>query len=187
MQLINDARGYGIVTRFWHWLTVALLIIQFVLGYGMESFAEAWFEEDSAGGGSGGDRVRAGDDQLVFAHAWIGGTILAVAIVRLVWRHTTPLPNWSERLTVLDRRIEHRVEQVLYTTLFVIPLSGIALLYFSGEERELHDRREWLPPFDVVSEDLTLGLHIAGHVAFYVALAVHVGLALRRRTVTRML
>jgi hypothetical protein len=60
-------------------------------------------------------------------------------------------------------------------------------LFFSGEERELADRREWLPPFDVVPDDLMLGLHIAGHVTFYIALAVHVGLVLRRRTLSRML
>jgi len=32
-----------------------------------------------------------------------------------------------------------------------------------------------------------LGLHIAGHITFYVVLLVHVVLALRRRTLTRML
>ena len=187
MRVVNDQQGYGIVTRFLHWLTFALLVIQLVLGYGMESFAESWFEEDSSGRGSGGDRVRAGDDQLVFAHAWIGGAILALASLRLVWRWATPLPDWSERLSVRDRRIEHWVERVLYATLFVIPITGIGLLYFSGEERELEDRREWLPPFDVVGDDLMLGLHIIGHLAFYVALLVHVGLAIRRRTLTRML
>ena len=179
--------GYSSVTKLLHWLTVLLLVAQFVLGYGMESFAESLFEEDSSGHGHGGDRTRAGDDQLVFAHAWLGVAILAVAVVRLVWRWATPLPEWSERLTPVDRFVEAWTEKVLYATLFVIPVSGIALLFFSGEERELEDRREWLPPFDMVPDDLMLGLHIAGHLTFYAALVVHVGLALRRRTLTRML
>lgn len=178
--------SYGFVTKFWHWLTVLLLIGQFVLGYGMESFAESLFEEDSSGHGSGGDRVRAGDDQLVFAHAWLGGAILAVTVLRLLWRWATPLPEWSERLSEADRLVEAWTEKVLYVTLFVIPISGIGLLYLSGEERELEDRREWFPPFDVVSDDLMLGLHIVGHLTFYVALLVHVGLAIRRRTLSRM-
>ena len=186
MSVVSTEQGYGAITKLLHWLTVLLLAGQFVLGYGMEGFAEALFEEDSSGRGHGGDRTRAGDDQLVFAHAWLGAAILVVAMIRLLWRWATPLPEWSERLIPVDRVVEAWVEKVLYVTLFVIPLSGIALLFFSGEERELADRREWLPPFDAVPDDLMLGLHIAGHLTFYVALVVHVGLALRRRTLTRM-
>lgn len=185
MPLVSTEQGYGAITKLLHWLTFVLLVAQFVLGYGMEGFAEVLFEEDSSG--HGGDRTRAGDDQLVFAHAWLGGAILALAALRLVWRWATPLPAWSERLTAADRRVEAWAERILYATLFVVPLSGILLLFFSGEERELADRREWLPPFDAVPDGLMLGLHIAGHITLYVALLVHVGLALRRRTLSRML
>jgi cytochrome b561 len=187
MPIVSTEQSYGSITKLLHWLTVLLLVGQFVLGYGMESFAEALFEEDSSGHASGGDRIRAGDDQLVFAHAWIGGAILALTVVRLLWRWATPLPEWSERLTDANRLVEAWTEKILYATLFVIPLSGIGLLYFSGEERELENRNEWFPPYDIVSDDLMLGLHIAGHLAFYLALAVHVGLSLRRRTLPRML
>ena len=187
MSVVSTEQGYGAITKLLHWLTVLLLAAQFVLGYGMEGFAETLFEEDSSGHGHGGDRTRAGDDQLVFAHAWLGGAILAVAVIRLGWRWATPLPEWSERLTSADRVVEAWAEKILYATLFVIPLSGIALLFFSGEERELTDRREWLPPFDAVPDDLMMGTHIAGHLTFYVALVVHVSLALRRRTLGRML
>ncbi len=184
--MLNGPHGYGGVTRFLHWLTVGLLLIQLVLGYTMEAVAEALFEEDSSGG-SGGDRVRAGDDQLVFLHAGIGALILVLASVRLLWRLSTPLPPWSERLGPVARRVESWVERVLYATLFVIPLSGIGLLFFSGEERELENRREWFPPLDVVSDDLMLVLHVGGHLTFYAALLVHVGLAVRSRTLSRML
>ncbi|GAA1748111.1 cytochrome b [Aeromicrobium alkaliterrae] len=186
MRLLNGPQGYGSVTVLLHWLTVGLLTLQLVLGYGMEAFSEALFEQDSSGG-SGGDRVRAGDDQLVFLHAGLGVLILAVATIRLLWRLATPLPPWSERLGPVARTIESWTERVLYATLFVIPLSGLALLFLSGEERELEDRREWLPPLDVVSDDLMVGLHVGGHLTLYVALAVHVGLAIRRRTLSRML
>ena len=185
VPLRNGDHGYGTVTKVLHWLTFVLLVAQLVLGYGMEALAEALFEE-RAPGQSGGDRVRAGDDQLVFAHAYLGIAILALAVVRLLWRVSTPLPPWSDRLGPVARRVESWVERVLYATLFVVPLSGIALLYYSGEERELAGRREWLPPFDVVSDDLALWLHVGGHLVLYAAFAVHVGLALSRRTVTRM-
>lgn len=185
--MVSTEQSYGTVTKLLHWLTVVLLVAQFVLGYGMESFAEALYEEDSSGRGSGGDRVRAGDDQLVFAHAWLGGAILALTVVRLVWRWTTRLPEWSDRLTQADRWLEAWSEKLLYVTLFVIPISGIALLYFSGEEREVANRSEWLPPFDVVPHGAMLVLHIVGHLIFYAFLTLHIFIALRRRTVTRML
>ena len=185
MPLVSTDQRYGSVTKLLHWLTVLLVVAQLVLGYGMESFAESLFEDDSSG--SGGDRVRAGDDQLVFVHAGLGVAVLVLACVRLAWRRATPLPAWSERLSETDRMVEHWVENVLYLMLFVIPITGIGLLYLSGEERELADRREWFPPFDVVGDDLTLGLHIAGHLTLYVALILHIGLALWRRTLPRML
>lgn len=186
---MTPQNGYGATTKVLHWLTVLLLGAQFVLGYAMEGLAELLFEENSSGhsSGHGGDRVRAGDDQLVFAHAGLGTAILAVAILRLGWRRTSGLPPWSDRLTEADRRIESSAERVLYATLFVIPLSGIALLFLSGEERELTDRAEWQPPFDLVGDDLMLAVHVLGHVAFYAALLVHVGIAVRRRTLGRML
>jgi hypothetical protein len=40
MQLRNGAHGYGVVTRFLHWLTVAAILGQFVVGYTMD-FDEA--------------------------------------------------------------------------------------------------------------------------------------------------
>jgi hypothetical protein len=45
---------------------------------------------------------------------------------------------------------------------------------------------EWLPPFDLIGEDVLLALHVAGHIATFVALALHVGIALRRRTLSRI-
>jgi hypothetical protein len=60
----------------------------------------------------------------------------------------------------------HRAEQTLLTLLFVVPATGIALVVGSSE----------LVP-----------LHIAAHICFYVALAVHVGVVVRRRVVGRML
>lgn len=95
MPVVSTEQGYGTVTKLLHWLTFGLLVAQFVLGYGMESFAEALFEDDSSG--HGGDRTRAGDEQLVFVHAWVGGAILALAVIRVVWRWSTPLPDWSDR------------------------------------------------------------------------------------------
>nr|WP_246401808.1 cytochrome b/b6 domain-containing protein [Jiangella mangrovi] len=152
------------------------MVLQFTIGYGIDAVS-AWVT---------GTDDSDSDEAAVFVHGWLGGVIVVLTLVRLAWRAGTPLPPWSSRLTDGDRRVEAWVERLMYAALFVVPASGFALLYLSGEERDVAEDREWQPPFDVVSDDTALAVHVGGHVVLYAALAVHVGLALRRRTLTRM-
>jgi cytochrome b561 len=175
--LRNGPAGYGAVTKTLHWLTVLAVTAQFSIGYGLDAFS-GWI--------AGTDDSDA-DEAGVFAHAALGVTILLLAVIRLGWRWATPLPPWGEQLTERDRRLASLTERVLYLTLFWIPLSGIGLLFLSGEERDVAENNEWQPPYDVFSDDVALAAHVAGHVLFYTAVIFHVGLALRRRTVSRML
>ena len=177
MPLRNGPHGYGAVTKALHWLIVFALVAQFVLGYGMEELSE-WSTRSEEGDA---------DEALVFLHGWVGGAILVLASVRLLWRRATALPPWAEQLSVLDRRAEHRVEQLLYLLLFVIPTTGLALLFLSGEEREVGVDAEWQPPYDLLDDDVLLSAHVGSQLLLYAAVAVHVGIAVRRRTVGRML
>jgi cytochrome b561 len=181
MSARNTAGGYGWVTKLLHWVTLVLLVAQFVLGYAMEGLGE-WLlgEMDSLGHGRGD-----GEERLVFAHAWLGGTILAITLARIGWRLMTPLPAWDDKLTALDRRIERLAELALYWLLVLIPASGLALLFLSGKEREVSDG-EWQPPHDLVGDDILLALHVAGHITLYVVVLAHIGIAIRRRTFGRM-
>ena len=65
-----------------HWLTVLVLAVQFLAGYGMDAVSQ-WI--------SGTDDSDA-DESAVFAHAWLGVAILVLAITRLMWRRTGRLP-----------------------------------------------------------------------------------------------
>lgn len=177
MPIRNGAAGYGVVTKTLHWLTVLLIVVQFAVGYGIDTVSE-WV--------SGTDDSDA-DESAVFVHAWLGIAILLLATVRLGWRWATPLPPWAAQLTERDRRLAHRTEQVLYFLLFAIPSTGLALLFLSGEERDVAVDQEWRPPYALVDDDLLLPVHVLSHFAFYVVLVVHVGLAVRRRTLLRML
>jgi cytochrome b561 len=53
---------------------------------------------------------------------------------------------------------------VLYVLLFVVPLTGL-----------------WL----VLVSDDAVALHVASHIAFFVALALHVGLVLKHQLIDR--
>ena len=187
--------GYGWIAKALHWLVVLAVAAQFVVGYTLDA--------DDRGGGrgcdpvgerrSGGDtteaeedrldrleeaceaaedRADAGDDDkidisdpLVRTHVLLGVLILALAVLRIVRRRVDGLPDWSEHLSPLQRRVASVTERVLLVLLFVVPLSGFALL---------------------AGGDDALALHVAAHLAFFVALAVHLSSNLRPRVLARM-
>jgi cytochrome b561 len=135
----NGEHGYGFVTIVLHWVTVLLVLAQFVVGYVMAT----------------------NDDLDVFPiHQALGASILVIAIARVVWRVRTPLPPWADSLSAGERRVAHWTERILLALLFVIPLTGLVLAR--------------------TGDDDLLPLHVAAHIAFFVTLAVHLGLVLGR-------
>lgn len=192
MRLRNGAHGYGTVTKVLHWLTVAVLATQFVVGYVMLAAAGGFEEaecraeidrveeacereqerlearaEDPLGTAyadlAAGD-IHSGGFTLPELHVLLGLTVLALALTRVLWRRTAGLPPWAETLTHREKALAHWTEKLLLALLFVIPLSGLALV--------------------TVSYDF-LPLHIAAHIAFFATLAAHLGLVLKRTVVQK--
>lgn len=209
MRLRNGEHGYGVVTIALHWVTVLALAGQFWVGYAMATERDTPDVrcdppgEDRSGGDTSDaeeerldraeerceaaqDRREEEDDDLVGtawddlwsgdlldgglalpeAHVLLGLLVLGLGVARVLWRSTTPLPPWDPRLTRLDQRVVHATEVALLTLLFVVPASGLLL---------------------VVGTDDLVVVHVAAHVAFFVALAAHLGMVLGRRLLPRML
>lgn len=169
--------GHHPLTRLLHWTMAGLIGLQFVVGYSLERaddllepVVDAWL---------GGE-----DDLLVGVHALIGVAILLVALVRVTWRRVAGLPPWAPGLSALERRLAHRVEQILYAMMFLIPVSGLALVLVSGEDWDL-GRRTWQAPVELADDDVLLAVHIATHVTFLATLTVHVGMVLKHQLVDR--
>lgn len=177
MTTAAEGAGYSRVTKLLHWAMVAALLVQFVLGYAIDRFDDLleWSVDRWLGGEEEG---------LVVLHAAIGAGILLLALVRVVWRRVAGLPPWAPGLSERERRLAHRVEQVLYWTMFLIPLTGLVLLFASGESWDI-GAGEWQAPYELVDDDLALGAHIATHLVFFGALAAHVGLVLKHQFVDR--
>jgi cytochrome b561 len=97
-------------------------------------------------------------------HVLLGLGIIALALVRVIWRKTTPLPPWAEHLGAGERRLEAALEKLMLAMLFVVPATGLLLI--AG------------------SDDL-LPVHVAAQIALLTAIAVHVGLVLRHTVVRR--
>lgn len=186
------AAGYPPATKVLHWLTVVLLATQLVVGYTLDvedpadrvedaldaradratsEAEEERLEElaDAAQDRAGDpgfaarvDQVTSGEQPVLTTHVALGLTLLLLAVVRLVRRRVVPLPPWAEGLSDSERRLAHRTEQVLYLTLVVMPLSGLGVLLVDGD---------------------LLPVHIASHVTFFVAIALHLGLVLKHQLV----
>ena len=187
----NTEAGYGVVTKTLHWCTAVAVAAPFVIGYLIDDDGRGRGRGRGRGGddgasGSGGSRhdllvssgrgrggddlelgFGAGDDRLATVHVLLGLTILALTLVRLVWRRATALPAWATTLSERERVLASWTERALYLCLVVVPLTGLVLVLGSDG-----------------SDDL-LGLHVAAHFGFFVALTLHLGLVLKHTAVRR--
>ena len=175
MQLINSATHYGAITRFLHWSVFLLIFYQYIganlmtrIGSGKTLF---WLTQGSYYNG----------------HKSIGLVILALALLRLVWRKLTPLPDWAPTLTPAERTISHWNETLLYGCLIVMPVSGYLFVMAGDYGIKLFGWRD-LPNLIGKQEGLA-GLarviHIVVGYGMVVVMAWHVGLGLKHQIFDR--
>lgn len=97
-----------------HWLTLALLIVAWYLGVGLD---DARHEKSATLIG-------------YFAHVMVGGTVLLLTILRSTFRSVdgTPPPVGQSLMDMVAKGIHH----VLYMLLIVLPLSGMITVMTSS-------------------------------------------------------
>lgn len=104
----GQVRRYTGVAIGLHWLIAALIIGGFALGWVMTDIP-----------GFTPSKLR------YFAwHKWIGVTVLALVVLRLIWRAThrpPPLPASTGRWTAIAA---HGTHHLLYLLMLLVPLSG---------------------------------------------------------------
>ncbi len=187
MALRSGDAGYGWLAKVLHWLTVVVVAAQLVVGYSLDLDAACDPPGESRSGGDTSDaqeerldrvedRCETRADELALVggpvdlpevHLGLGASVLALGVLRLARRRFDGLPPWSEYLSEGERRLVHWTERALLTLLFVVPISGLALV--------------------ATGDDALLGVHIAAHVAFFATLAAHLFTNLRPRILARML
>lgn len=116
MQLANSAHRYGALPKTFHWLTVGLVLLGWLLG----TFGD---DLPSAPARATG----------LVVHISAGLWVLMLLIARLAWRladappaaETTPLGRWGDRAGKL-------IHLALYGLLAVIPVLGIIVQFGRG-------------------------------------------------------
>ncbi len=101
------ASGYTGTAKALHWLIVLLLIAQFIFAWTMPHIGR-----------------NTPVTTLISLHFTFGVIILAVAVVRLVWRATHREPPPEDGLPPWQNLTAHIVHYLLYALLFVVPILG---------------------------------------------------------------
>lgn len=107
MQLKNDTSRYGAIAQLFHWVIVALVIVQFVLAEKAEELPRG-----------------AAKLATLAQHKSVGITILALAVLRLVWRWLGEVPAAPARTPRWQQLAAHAAHLLLYGLLIIIPLLG---------------------------------------------------------------
>jgi len=107
MTLKSDTKTWGSLARFFHWAIVLLILFEGTLGLSMGSLrrgsgAFLWFD----------------------LHKSIGITILALAVLRLLWRAFDPHPRPVPTMPAWQAFAASAGHALLYGLLFLVPLSG---------------------------------------------------------------
>lgn len=103
----TTAIGYTGVAKTLHWLVFVLLIVQYIAAWLMPHI--------------GRDTK---PDTIINLHFSIGAVILALVIVRLIWRWTHSEPPLLDGIPPWQVKSARFVHLVLYVLLFVIPILG---------------------------------------------------------------
>lgn len=166
----NTPKVYGLVAQTLHWLVVVGIVAQFLW---------AWRIEEA-------DSIRT-QFALVKQHKSIGMTVLAVVVIRLLWRAFNRPPPFPSSMSAREKFAASTAHWLLYALILAMPLSGWIYTSAAGFGAEffglveipgLVDQSERLEEvFGKVHEWLSIGI--------LVLVSMHVLAALRHQFVLK--
>lgn len=157
---------YSRVARWLHW-TMGLLIVGNLIG-GLAHDVNA---------------------QLIIPlHKATGILILALAVVRIIWRMLNPAPPLPAGMSVWERALASFTHAILYALMVLIPLSGWVMSSASRFPISFYGLFD-VPKFAVVKDSTLYDISHEGHeilaFAMIALLLIHVGAALRHHFVLK--
>lgn len=171
MGLTNSKEGYGSFTKLFHWLIVILFALQYVGGNIMTSID---FSSSFAG---------ISTNTYFNWHKSLGLVALVVAIARILNRRAGELPPWAPTITTFEQKFIHRVEQVFYTAMLVMPITGWFYVMYGDYGVNLFGVWEMARPLtkNDMLRDVFKWAHIISGWVLLAAMAGHIGLVMRHQ------
>ena len=170
MAFRNSPQRWGWVAQFLHW-SIALMIIGLVaVGLTMDDLPNS------------PDKIK-----LYALHKSTGLTVLALVVIRLIWRLVDPRPPYPPTIPAWQRKASDFTHGLLYVLMFAQPLSG--WLYNSASNFPLR----WFGLFSVPAlsgpdkelKALAHELHEWGFYLLATLLLLHIAAAMKHHFVDR--
>ncbi|HEY4092631.1 MAG TPA: cytochrome b [Luteibacter sp.] len=173
LNAVSTARStsYTKVAIAMHWSIAILIFLNVFLGFLMETFPKS----------------NPGHDQVLFYHASFGSLIFGLAVFRLFWRSTHKPPALPSHIPSWQQTIAHVLHWVLYTLMFVVPLTGYLHRMAGGHPVSFFGMGD-LPVLIGKNEPLRLltdTLHVTLVWVLCILVVGHIGAALKHRFIDR--
>ena len=156
MILRNSLTEYGFISKVFHWLSAAVLIIQIPLGFFLVDmdFSEKRLTIESI-------------------HVVLGLSLFYLTLLRLIYKLFNPTPSLGNNIFPGQRLIAKLNHILLYVSIIIITTSGVLKKLFSGEMLDLF-------LFDIEIKDnfklaeLFYDIHIVSNYTLIALISLHI-------------
>ena len=116
MHITNTITEYGLISKFFHWLSALLLMLQIPLGFYLVDLD------------FGPERI-----SIENIHIIVGLSIFYLVLLRLLYKLFNPTPKLEPSIFKGQRFLAKLNHVLLYVTILSITISGILKKLFNGE------------------------------------------------------
>ena len=116
MSILNNKSKYGLLSKLFHWLTAAGLIVQIPLGFYLVDLDFDQFKVN-----------------IENYHILFGLIIFYVTLIRLIFKLLTPTPDFKGSTFPGQKFVAKLNHLLLYLALLTVTISGIFKKLFNGE------------------------------------------------------
>ena len=160
MSILNNKTKYGLLSKLFHWLTAAGLIVQIPLGFYL---VDLDFDQS---------RVDIENYHILF-----GLIIFYATLIRLIFKVLTPIPDFKGSAFLGQKFIAKLNHLLLYLTLLTVTFSGILKKLFNGESLVIFFKEINLTYNYELSEQF-YSIHILANYALIGLITLHILAAL---------
>ena len=156
MRLTNSLTEYGFISKVFHWLSAAVLIIQIPLGFYLVD-------------------MDFGDKRLTVEsiHVTLGLSIFYLILFRLLYKTLNPTPRLQNSLFPGQKIIAKLNHIFLYVSILVITISGALKKLFNGEELDMFFFNiEIKDNFELA--EIFYEIHIVGNYTLIILISLHI-------------
>ncbi len=115
MQIRNTQQTYGVIAKCLHWLVALLIIALLIVGTSINYIST--------------DAIKF---NVINIHKSFGLLVLALVIIRIVWRFSNKTPELPLTTPRWQRRAARLSHMLIYIAILLMPISGIIMSTAAG-------------------------------------------------------